>query len=352
MKGKPRKVNNTPHRSRSRAWTPLVQAMVPEEARKTGVVAVVQNQLYTVFIKETTSPGFEQMGKDGKSEPMQIRHLLVIRNDKKGKEIKWDHKQRIKNELCGPMCEAVELFPAEWRNQKMSQTHIWVLAPGASFPLGIFPEDLGAAGTPADVIVTKEDLEVFVVRGEVEGESFIEVFGDEEEAKAAYDASGNILTGGGIERIGDVPTIDDGAAWTDAAKVKVAKIISKAEALDKMNMPDVGEDVEMPFYDDGPDGIEEELGSVFDMSLLEKHADQVYGPPSTEENIQIAEFMERKLGEMKEQREIRVGDAARIVGDKVAETEVEQAEEVQAAADLDGYREKLRKDRKKDDKPN
>ena len=50
----------------------------------------------------------------------------------------WRELQQIKNELVGPNCEAVELFPAESRKVDTSnQYHLWVHPdPEYRFPLG------------------------------------------------------------------------------------------------------------------------------------------------------------------------------------------------------------------------
>lgn len=49
----------------------------------------------------------------------------------------WRALQRIKNELCGPEREAVEIYPADSRLVDVSNTyHLWVLAEGARFPWG------------------------------------------------------------------------------------------------------------------------------------------------------------------------------------------------------------------------
>jgi hypothetical protein len=49
----------------------------------------------------------------------------------------WRDLQRIKNELCGPECEAVELYPAESRNHDTSnQMHLWVTRPEFQYPFG------------------------------------------------------------------------------------------------------------------------------------------------------------------------------------------------------------------------
>lgn len=53
----------------------------------------------------------------------------------------WRHFQQIKNELVGPECEAVELYPAESRLVDSSNKyHLWACRqPGFRFPLG-FPD--------------------------------------------------------------------------------------------------------------------------------------------------------------------------------------------------------------------
>jgi len=66
-------------------------------------------------------------------------HLSIKRRDR---EIirDWRDLQEIKNELVGPDCEAVELFPDETRLVDTSnQYHLWALAePGLHFPFGFF----------------------------------------------------------------------------------------------------------------------------------------------------------------------------------------------------------------------
>jgi hypothetical protein len=50
----------------------------------------------------------------------------------------WRHFQQIKNELCGPECEAVELYPAESRLvDQGNKYHLWVITdPTFRFPFG------------------------------------------------------------------------------------------------------------------------------------------------------------------------------------------------------------------------
>ena len=51
----------------------------------------------------------------------------------------WRHKQEIKNQLIGPECEAVELYPAESRLvDTANQFHLWGIDdPTLRFPLGM-----------------------------------------------------------------------------------------------------------------------------------------------------------------------------------------------------------------------
>jgi hypothetical protein len=49
----------------------------------------------------------------------------------------WRHFQRIKNELCGPEFEALEIYPAESRLVDTSnQYYLWVLPEGSRIPFG------------------------------------------------------------------------------------------------------------------------------------------------------------------------------------------------------------------------
>lgn len=63
-------------------------------------------------------------------------HLSIKRNDREPIR-EWRDLQRIKNELCGPEAEAVELFPAESRlTDEANQFHLWVFNRGYRFPFG------------------------------------------------------------------------------------------------------------------------------------------------------------------------------------------------------------------------
>lgn len=63
---------------------------------------------------------------------------LSIHDHSRGTRHDWRDFQRIKNELVGPECEGVELFPAESRLvDTANQYHIWVIdSPAFRFPFG------------------------------------------------------------------------------------------------------------------------------------------------------------------------------------------------------------------------
>ena len=78
-----------------------------------------------------------------------IVHLSIKRLDKEAKH-DWRQFQRIKNELVGEECEAIELYPAESRKvDTANQYHLWVFKdPNYRIPLG-FSEGL-VSDTMAD----------------------------------------------------------------------------------------------------------------------------------------------------------------------------------------------------------
>lgn len=69
--------------------------------------------------------------------PHPVVQLSIRRMDRQAAR-DWRHFQQIKNELVGPECEAVELYPAESRLvDTATQFHLWCVAdPYWRFPLG------------------------------------------------------------------------------------------------------------------------------------------------------------------------------------------------------------------------
>lgn len=63
-------------------------------------------------------------------------HISIRRLDRRS-GTDWREFQDIKNQLCGPEREAVEIYPAESRLiDGANQYHLWVLPKGAQVPLG------------------------------------------------------------------------------------------------------------------------------------------------------------------------------------------------------------------------
>ena len=103
---------------------------------------------------------FENMGDGAGGEPNKATHvntlyqvstyeypsgwtwLAIVRRDRSAVH-DWRHFQRIKNELCGPEREAVEIFPAESRLVDTSnQWHLWVGPEGWQMPIGYAARDI------------------------------------------------------------------------------------------------------------------------------------------------------------------------------------------------------------------
>jgi hypothetical protein len=102
--------------------------------------AVWANELYQVSVCETQSPVWGRM-----------IHLAIKRNDKRPVR-DWRHIQEIKNQLVGPECEGVELYPAESRVVDVAnQFHVFALPDAAQrFPFGFdvgFKSEVERAGS-------------------------------------------------------------------------------------------------------------------------------------------------------------------------------------------------------------
>lgn len=114
-------------------WTPLEVGPVNPEllAFHEFWEKAYTNNTYQVLYREV-EPTMEGWPK--------ITHLSIKRHDRKAIH-DWRDLQRIKNEVCGPEREAVEIYPAESRLMDTSnQFHCWV------FPAGV---------TLSEVFVTK-----------------------------------------------------------------------------------------------------------------------------------------------------------------------------------------------------
>jgi len=99
-----------------------------------------RNDLYQVEVREMRVMVADQV--------QAWVHLNIRRTDGyPGRD--WRHFQQIKNELVGPECEAVELYPADSRLVDTSNKyHLWACKqPGWRFPFGFDNREVHFEGT-------------------------------------------------------------------------------------------------------------------------------------------------------------------------------------------------------------
>lgn len=135
-------------RTPPREWTPFQRATSATH-RLTGEPVPIEegwelwfNNQYTVHLRRS----------ENLSTGPDMVHLSIKRKDRKTAR-DWRHLQRIKNELVGPECEGVEVYPAESRLVDTSnQYHLWVFAdPTFRLPWGfgerlvMTPEEVAAS---------------------------------------------------------------------------------------------------------------------------------------------------------------------------------------------------------------
>lgn len=96
------------------------------------------NDKYQVRCRYLNGPGAQPMA-----------HLSIKRLDREPVH-DWRELQEIKNQLVGPECEGVELYPSESRVvDTANQYHLWVLVtPGARIPFGFFPTGTARSESP------------------------------------------------------------------------------------------------------------------------------------------------------------------------------------------------------------
>lgn len=121
-------------------WTPFEEHELPTKGKRVADRLFV-NSRYHVFVREIPHPGLDEG---------MMTHLSIKRNDREVIH-DWRDLQRIKNELCGPECEAIEIYPAESRLVDSSnQFHVWVFPKGKMVPFGFFDGRLVAEETGTD----------------------------------------------------------------------------------------------------------------------------------------------------------------------------------------------------------
>lgn len=101
-----------------------------EEAARFARVESFLNREYQVDIDKQPKHGFTGM---------EVWHLSIKRRDKRHIH-DWRDLQEIKNLLCGPEAEAVELYPADSRLvDAANQYHLWVFMRDGDRNLPRFP---------------------------------------------------------------------------------------------------------------------------------------------------------------------------------------------------------------------
>jgi len=109
-----------------------------------------RNSRYQVAIRRT-------MADDGEGGLLEMAHLSIKRIDQLPIH-DWRDLQRIKNELVGPNCEGIELYPAEDRVvDTANQYHIWCVNSGTfRFPFGWHEGALKVDANDAEVTGAKQ----------------------------------------------------------------------------------------------------------------------------------------------------------------------------------------------------
>jgi hypothetical protein len=119
-------------------WTPFEKAAGYWSnvgiTRDQLVAGGMADELEALWVNSKYTVGVSK--KFSKELNIEITHLDIKRNDKAAVH-DWRDLQRIKNELCGPECEAIELYPAEKRLVDSANSyHLWAFPAGFFLPLG------------------------------------------------------------------------------------------------------------------------------------------------------------------------------------------------------------------------
>lgn len=109
-------------------WTPFDRTHYMDDfCRETNCEQTFCNSRYQVYCNPMRLiPGWPPM------------YYLSFKRHSRGTSIPWRDKQRLKNEICGTLAEAIELYPSEERLMDTSnQYHLFVVHPDcAGFPFG------------------------------------------------------------------------------------------------------------------------------------------------------------------------------------------------------------------------
>jgi hypothetical protein len=114
-------------------WTPFEERarLAPSMAQIRGTMAQAncsEAEARALFAKELATKLYvNSRYQVSIEESDSVTHLSIKRVDQESIH-DWRDLQRIKNELCGADCEAIELYPAESRVVDLAnQYHLWVV---------------------------------------------------------------------------------------------------------------------------------------------------------------------------------------------------------------------------------
>lgn len=138
-----------------RNWQPLEEGVVPPTsqelvelaAREMGITTDEARQRIDAYNEGTSywiNNLYQVQLRPFEAHGMKWVHLNIRRRDGKAIMRDWRHFQWIKNQLVGPECEAIELYPAESRMvDSNNKYHLWcAIDPAFRFPLGMQDRDV------------------------------------------------------------------------------------------------------------------------------------------------------------------------------------------------------------------
>jgi hypothetical protein len=132
-----------------RGWVPPSEPIIQVAMRRTGATreetldAIRQEmEACEYWVNDLNQVALRRMLSNDRRPDMI--HLNIRRRDGKSIFRDWRHFQRIKNELVGEECEAVEIYPAESRlNDTSNKYHLWVFTdPNYRIPFGLEARDV------------------------------------------------------------------------------------------------------------------------------------------------------------------------------------------------------------------
>ena len=107
----------------------LTRAQAKDQLNRLKADEIWVNDVYQVNVERDT----QQHGM----QPAMLCHISIKRLDKGPITAGWRDFQDIKNQIAGPDCDALEIYPAENRLvDTVNQYHLWAFPPGEMIPIG------------------------------------------------------------------------------------------------------------------------------------------------------------------------------------------------------------------------